>query len=154
MVPGTCRRNEFVKSRKRRVCGCLGALLLTASAAQAEPVIVELKDGTVYRGEVVEKAPKGDLVIQLVTGDVRRMPMANVVSITPASAAPVAANMCSLLDEMRELTQAYLTGIGASCIDLFDACPAEGFADVLHTNARGDEVIARALAAYVGKALP
>lgn len=66
----------------------------------------------------------------------------------------VAGNVCSLLDGMREMTKAYLRDIGASCIDLFDACPPEGFADVLHTNAVGDAVIARALAAEVRAALP
>lgn len=46
-------------------------------------------------------------------------------------------------------TLAYLRARGLASIDLVDAVAAEGFADLAHTNVVGDEVMARAMAAYV-----
>ena len=45
----------------------------------------------------------------------------------------------------------YLNRIDAPVINLFDAVPAVCFADLTHTNACGDEIIARSLAAYLDK---
>lgn len=41
---------------------------------------------------------------------------------------------------------------GYAFIDLWDAVPPEGFADLLHTNALGDAILARAMAAHLAPA--
>lgn len=55
----------------------------------------------------------------------------------------------------RGATRRYLDSMNAVYLDLFDAVPATCFSDLVHTNACGDEIIARALARYVqGKGGP
>jgi len=56
------------------------------------------------------------------------------------------------LKDLNEQIKIYFNEIGASYIDLFEAVPGACFADLIHTNVRGDEIIARSLADYALKA--
>jgi hypothetical protein len=49
----------------------------------------------------------------------------------------------------RGATRRYLDSMDAAYLDLFDAIPATCFSDLVHTNACGDEIIAKSLARYV-----
>ena len=46
--------------------------------AETPPDKVEMKGGGLIRGTIVEKEPGGEVVIQLVTGEIRRIPMSEV----------------------------------------------------------------------------
>ena len=52
------------------------------------------------------------------------------------------------LDRLHDRAKLFLDRRKIPYIDLFCAVPDSGFADLVHTNASGDEVIARALAEY------
>ena len=52
------------------------------------------------------------------------------------------------LKEIHNMTLQHLNTINATTIDLFEAVPSNCFSDLMHTNACGDEIIARALANY------
>lgn len=56
------------------------------------------------------------------------------------------------IEECYKQTKVYLKEISAEYIDLMDAVPENCFADLFHTNACGDEIIAKALADYVSRA--
>jgi hypothetical protein len=55
------------------------------------------------------------------------------------------------LKDDNEKIKIYLNKSNASYIDLFAAIPDSCFADLFHTNAGGDEIIARSLADYVSR---
>ncbi len=59
-----------------------------AEAAGTPPDIVYKKDGTFYRGTVVERDPKGSVTLQLVTGKTITVPMVDVEYAGPAESAP------------------------------------------------------------------
>lgn len=59
--------------------------------------------------------------------------------------------ICKKLNELRSETLKYLNDINVKYIDLSDAVPDHCFADLVHTNACGDEIIAQSLADYVSK---
>jgi hypothetical protein len=52
------------------------------------------------------------------------------------------------LKEIHDLTLKHLLNISALTIDLFEKVPANCFSDLMHTNACGDEIIAKTLADY------
>ncbi len=60
----------------------------------------------------------------------------------------------SKLNGVHDRTKSYLDSMKVPYIDLYAAVPEDDFGDLMHTNARGDEIIARALAKYAltGKA--
>lgn len=64
----------------------LFAVSAAAHAAGASD-LVQLRDGSMVRGTIVEKDPAGDVVIQLITGEVRRIPMASVTYAGPERSA-------------------------------------------------------------------
>jgi hypothetical protein len=66
------------------------ALLAPApvGAQSSPPDVVELRDGSFLRGTIVERIEGQYVVLQLVTGEVRRYEMATVVYAGPASARP------------------------------------------------------------------
>lgn len=49
----------------------------------------------------------------------------------------------------RDAEVAELRGLGVDVIDLMDRVPSEGFVDLGHTNARGDEIVAQALHSWL-----
>lgn len=51
--------------------------------------------------------------------------------------------------EIHDKTKAYLNRINAPNIDLFESVPENCFADLMHTNACGDEIIAQKMAAWL-----
>ncbi|UPU36067.1 hypothetical protein M1B72_21945 [Geomonas paludis] len=53
------------------------------------------------------------------------------------------------LDQVHEATANYLAHNDIDYIDLYSAAGADDFADMLHTNERGDEVIAKELARWI-----
>jgi hypothetical protein len=55
------------------------------------------------------------------------------------------------LKDINNKIKTYLEKINASYIDLFEAVPDSCFADLVHTNVCGDEIIARSLADYVSR---
>jgi hypothetical protein len=62
------------------------------------PDVVQLEDGTVYRGTIAEKVPDSHVVVVLITGDVRRASIETVVyagtaNRWPGAAAPESAAM-------------------------------------------------------------
>ncbi len=73
----------------------------------------------------------------------------NRALITAFSPAPEAAAVLDHLAERHARTVAWLADRGLPVVDLVDLVPAEGFADLAHTNAAGDEAVARALAAWL-----
>lgn len=56
------------------------------------------------------------------------------------------------LNKLHSETLKYLHSMNAPYIDLFNAVPDGCFADLVHTNACGDEIIAKALADYASNA--
>lgn len=69
------------------------------------------------------------------------------------SGIPQADNLYFKLNEIHDTTRKYLSKINALSIDLFESMPADCFADLIHTNACGDEIIAKHLADYKSKPL-
>lgn len=63
---------------------CLG-LATTAAAQTAPPDVVELHDGSYMRGTIVERAEGQYVVIQLLTGEIRKLEDANVLFAGPSS---------------------------------------------------------------------
>lgn len=57
------------------------APVATESQAQASPDVVELRNGGLVRGTIVENIPGSHVTIQLITGEVRRFPMAEVLRV-------------------------------------------------------------------------
>jgi hypothetical protein len=54
----------------------------------------------------------------------------------------------SKLNRLHEMTKIYLNSVHFSYIDLFEAVPDYCFADLVHTNACGDKIIASSMADY------
>ncbi|MBZ5588969.1 MAG: hypothetical protein LAO05_10445 [Acidobacteriia bacterium] len=52
----------------------------------------------------------------------------------------------------RQAEMAKLRGRGIDTVDLLDRVPSEGFADLVHTNVRGDEIVAQELHSWFGLA--
>ena len=66
------------------------SLVLTApAAAQAPPDVVELRNGGMVRGTLVENIPGDHVTIQIATGELRTFPSAEVLRVGPAPVAPV-----------------------------------------------------------------
>lgn len=63
----------------------------STAAAQTPPDLVELTNGGVLRGTVVENIPGDHVTVQLATGEVRTLSAAEVARVTLGSAAPVMA---------------------------------------------------------------
>jgi hypothetical protein len=53
------------------------------------PDVIYLNDGTMYRGTIAERVPGSHVVVVLITGEVRRVPMDDVKYAGPAAEAPV-----------------------------------------------------------------
>jgi hypothetical protein len=79
--------------RKTWSLGC--ALLFLATAARADPPpsderTIQLRDGSMYRGELVELVPNDHMTIKLATGDIKRFAWADLKD-APVDAGPAEA---------------------------------------------------------------
>jgi hypothetical protein len=68
------------------------AVVLSASDAHAQTVIVlvELKDGSSYQGDLVEKVPSDHVTIKLATGEIKRFDWSSIASTREGASAPQA----------------------------------------------------------------
>ncbi len=65
-------------------------MLASVASAQTPPDVVELRNGGMVRGTLIENLPGDHVTIQLATGEVRTFPAAEVLRVGPgASSAPV-----------------------------------------------------------------
>jgi lysophospholipase L1-like esterase len=62
-----------------------------------------------------------------------------------------ATRLSTLLDTVRQRLTAYLDEQGVEYLDLTNAVPSEGFSDLIHTNARGDDLMAQAMADWLAQ---
>lgn len=90
---------------------------------------------------------KGILDVKNIRGVFVITPL-NVKQIFTYSDRQEAGRIYSKLNELHEETKKALNDNRASYIDLYDSVPSHCFADLVHTNACGDEIIARSLADY------
>lgn len=63
-------------------------MVVGTAGAQAPPDVVELRNGGMVRGTLVENLPGDHVTIQLATGEVRTFPAAEVLRVGPAPAPP------------------------------------------------------------------
>jgi hypothetical protein len=73
-----------------RISSCLLIFILLLSApvfAASNHDVVRLKSGAVFKGEIAEQIPGEYVVIKLITGDVRKIPMAEVEYAGPQESA-------------------------------------------------------------------
>lgn len=64
-------------------------VLAVPAGAQAPPDVVELRNGGMVRGTLVENIPGDHVTIQIATGELRTFPSSDVLRVGPAPAAPV-----------------------------------------------------------------
>ncbi|MBN8617201.1 MAG: hypothetical protein J0L92_41865 [Deltaproteobacteria bacterium] len=64
-------------------------VLAARAAAQAPPDVVELRNGGMVRGTLVENIPGDHVTIQIATGELRTFPSSEVLRVGPAPVAPV-----------------------------------------------------------------
>jgi hypothetical protein len=60
----------------------------TPAAATALERLVRLRDGALFRGELVEEVPSDHLTLKLATGEIRRIAWADLAEVTPLVAPP------------------------------------------------------------------
>jgi hypothetical protein len=63
--------------------GVTAAWVCLAGVAHAEPERVELRDGTILQGELVEKVPGDHVTLKLATGEVRRIEQGAIAEPRP-----------------------------------------------------------------------
>ncbi len=93
------------------------ALLLVASVALADGTeTIRTKDGSVYRGELVERVVNDHVTIKLATGEIKSIAWADVATDPPPRPAPVGVEISFDADTPRATLQRYV-GSGDVAVD-------------------------------------
>jgi hypothetical protein len=111
------------------------------------------------RKRASKTAPSLDWVLQA-CGAMRAAGMRPVVVVYPLNRPLLneylgeaeAAQLYGEVSRGRDAETARLRALGIDAIDLLDAVPSEGFADLDHTNTRGDGIVAEALSSWLLRA--